>query len=445
MIHAAADILALLKRVYATGNSYFDEQRNYCHRIPDTFTAAERQALADAGLLPNTFVSMPHDEAIARLQSAAAAVDLQRAAGAFVASLGSAGLQWLTVLPATALGLAMPAHTALPMSSHATGITCRICFHSDGSEDRTMRSYFRQLQGAGWGSSEGPLAGVLALEDSLGSDSAAWPQPTDRDIWVFHQVLDLLRGLPPDARYSKARSALKDAKLLASNNQYRCETLLEALALIGVMATAERPGMFTQFTSAVDRDQRPNTRVEVPGPLAWWRSSDGLNEALVTRLFGHLRRPASEPVALKAVKAARPKTAAPPARPKAVGGPVAAGDVYAVRYREDLWGAAYCHEVCTDARGITRGRMEYLDIVSPTPPTAEQVQRLNFRDRTDGKRWEGWFAGLDKTPGVKRIAAQVAAPAHDQPVPERIPFGQAKELTHLASWNFPELQEKGFG
>lgn len=439
MIHASADILALLKRIYANGNSYFDEQRNYCHRIPDTFTVAERQALAVTGLLPNTFVSMPHDEAIARLQSAAAAVDLRRAAEVFVASLGSAGLQWLTVLPAAALGLAMPAHAVLPMSSHSTSVTCRICFHSDSSEDRTMLSYFRRVQGAGWGSSDGPIAGVLALEESLGSDSAAWPQPTDRDVWVFHRILDLLRRLPPDTRYSKARSALKEAKLLESNNQYRCETLLEALAFIGVMETARHPGMFTQFTSAVDRDQRPSTRVEVPGPLAWWSSSDGLNEALVAQLFGHLPCPASEPVAPKAVKAARPKTAAALARPKAVGGPVAAGDVYAVRYREDLWGAAYCHEVCTDARGVTRGRMEYLDILSPTPPTAEQLQRLNFRDREGGERWEGWFAGLDKTPGVKRIAAQVAAPAHNQAMPDRVPFGQAKELKHLASWNFPEL------
>jgi hypothetical protein len=83
--------------------------------------------------------------------------------------------------------------------------------------------------------------------------------------------------------------------------------------------------------------------------------------------------------------------------------------------------------------------MEYLDILSPTPPTAEQVQGLNFRDRANGERWQGRFAGLDRTPGVKRIAAQIAAPAHSQPTPDRIPFGQAKDLTHLASWNFPEF------
>ena len=61
----------------------------------------------------------------------------------------------------------------------------------------------------------------------------------------------------------------------------------------------------------------------------------------------------------------------------------------------------------------------------------EQVQRLNFRDRKDGKHWEGWFAGLDKTPGVKRIVTPIAAPAYSHPMLDRIAFGQAKELTHL--------------
>ncbi|WP_233601960.1 hypothetical protein [Corallococcus sp. CA047B] len=110
--------------------------------------------------------------------------------------------------------------------------------------------------------------------------------------------------------------------------------------------------------------------------------------------------------------------------------------MYAVRYREDLWGAAYCHEVRTDERGSVRGRMEYLDLLSPNPPTADQLPGTAFRDRRDGQRWQSWCSGLEKTPGVKRIAIDVPAPAHDQPVPERLPFGGARDLQHLAGWNF---------
>ena len=176
------------------------------------------QALADAGLEPNRFVAIPHDEAVNRLRQAAAGVDLRRAADAFVASMTSSDLAWLTVLPATALGLAMPAH---PMDAMGGG-SCRVCFHREERADPTLRAYFRHLQGAGWGTG-GPIEGLLALE-AAGS-AEGWPQPTPRDIWVFHRLLDLLRALPADTRYGKARTALKDAKLLRVNNPYRCETV----------------------------------------------------------------------------------------------------------------------------------------------------------------------------------------------------------------------------
>jgi hypothetical protein len=430
MAAAAPDdtLLGLLRRVYDSGNSYFDADGNHCHRIPDTFGEAERHALADAGLEPNRFVAIPHDEAVSRLRQAAAGVDLRRAADAFVASMTSSGLAWLTVLPATALGLAMPAH---PMDAMGGG-SCRACFHREERADPTLRAYFRHLQGAGWGTG-GPVEGLLALEAA--GPAEGWPQPTPRDIWVFHRLLDLLRALPADTRYGKARTALKDAKLLRVNNPYRCETVLEALATLGVMQTPQHPGLFTRWTTAVERDQRPSTKVEAPAPLGWWRAADGLDEQLVERLFGHLKPPGQEPPA-EAAEPIRRKPAAG-ARAKSIPGPPAAGDVHAVRLREDLWTAAYCHEVKADHRGIVRGRVEYLDLLSPTPPTAGQIAGIGFRDRRNGERWQSWVAGLGKTTGVTRIAVGVPAPSHAQPLPERIPGGHASDLQHLAGWHFP--------
>lgn len=194
-------LLDLLRRVYAHGNSYVDGDKNHGHRIPDTFTDAERQALKDAGLEPNVFVALTHDDAVRRLREAAAQIDLRRAADAFVASMVSSDLAWLTVLPATGLGHAMPAHAMEAMG----GGSCRICFHRNERIDPTMRAYFRHLQGAGWGTGSGPAEGMLALEAVLQLAPDAWPRPTPRDIWVFHRLLELLRTLPADTRYSKAR------------------------------------------------------------------------------------------------------------------------------------------------------------------------------------------------------------------------------------------------
>lgn len=429
-----AALLDLLRRVYANGNSYFDADGNYCHRIPDTFDDAERQALKNAGLQPNTFVEIPHDEAVERLRQAAAGVDLRRAADVFVASMVSSDLAWLTVLPATALGLAMPAH---PMQAMGGG-SCRVCFHREERADLTMRAYFRHLQGAGWGTGGGPVEGLLALEAAGRVGLEDWPRPTPRDIWVFHRLLDLLRALPAETRYSKARAALKAAKLLRVNTPYRCETVLEALATLGVLQTPEHPGLFTRWTTAAERDQRPSTKVEAPAPLGWWSAAHGLDEGLLDRLFGHLDCPDREPLIEEAATPARRKPAAAAARAKSIPGPPAAGDVYAVRLREDLWTAAYCHEVREpDHRGIVRGRVEYLDLLSPSPPTADQIANLGFRDRRNGERWQTWVAGLGKTTGVSRIAVGVPPPPHDQPTPDRMPSGQASDLRHLAGWHFP--------
>ncbi|WP_244227166.1 hypothetical protein [Corallococcus aberystwythensis] len=422
--------MALLDRVYSSRNSDVDNEGR--HRIPSTFTEADHQQLKAAGLEPNVFIQWGHDETIDKLRQSAVKVDLRAAADAFVASMVSADLAWLSVLPAAILGRAMPVHAEDPMG----GGSCRVCFFNAGAIDATQAAYLRHLSGGDWGVDH-PANGALALAAAIDRPPSSWPQPTPRDVWVFFQVLELMRGLPSTARYSQARTALHKAGLLSANRPWRCETVLEALAFIGILQTPEHPGLMTRFTPAIERDRRPSTNVEVPAPLAWWSAKEGLQETLVATLFGHLQRPEAEPPPPTTTTTARRKTANPAGpKPKSIAGPPTPGSVYAIRLREDLWSAAYCHEVRTDGRGILRGRMEYLDLLSPTPPTAEQVVGIGFRDRLNGERWQTWCGGLDKTPGVKRIAMDVPAPAHGQPVPERIPTGGASELRHLAGWNF---------
>ena len=433
MTHPSPSLMRLLSRVYAVvGNSYFDDHGRLCQRIPSTFTDEDRRQLVDAGLVPNVFVTWTHDEAVSRLRQAAAAVDLRRAAEAFVASMVSADPAWLAVLPACALGRAMPEHACEPMD----GGTCRVCFHEQRGVERSEAAYFRHLCGAGWGV-HGPTTGALALAAPAEASSTDWPVPTPRDIWVFHRLLALLRGLPATARYSQARTVLKKAAILRSDHPARSETVLEALAFIGVLQTPEHPGLLTRFTTAIERDRRPSIRVEVPAPLAWWTAAHGINEALVTELFGHLGCPHHEPPAPAAEAAVRPRKAPQStARPKSIPGAPTAGSIYAIRYREDLWGAAYCHEVRTDERGVLRGRIEYLDLLSSTPPTAAEVQGLAYRDRLNGERFQAWCGGLDKTVGVKRVAVDVPAPVHQRPAPERLTHFGARELVHMAAWNF---------
>jgi len=423
------EIRALLERIYLDGTTYFDADGRYLHKVPSTISAQDLQALDAAGLPPNALSATTHDEAVTRLRELAARVDLTQAAGAFVTSLSSVDLSWQAVLPAACLGLAMPAHEFLPMSQ--SNPICRVCFHdARGAPDLTERALFRSTQGTGWGS-DGPVEAVAALEFALAQPD--WPRPGEHDAWTFHSLLELLAGLPAGSRYSVARKELKAAKLLSANTVYRCESTLEALSFISVIENAAHPGLFTGWTSAVERDQRPNIRVEVPAPLAWWSADDGINTAMVERLFGGIRKPATRP---SAPVAAKPKRAtAPRVAGRSLPGPVAAGDVYAVRLREDLWTAVYCHTVADD-NGRERGLVEYLDVLTPLPVAPEQLDGVGYRDRRNGQRWQAWCTGLAKTTGVRRVAQGIVAPAHARKHPASRPGTGAKDLRYTADLHF---------
>jgi hypothetical protein len=430
MRSAATSAFVLLRRVYASENGFWDPTGNgrHAHRIPSTFTDAEHELLADHDLVPNTFVELGHDETIRTLRDVARTIEVQAAANAFVASFTSADVSWLPVLPALALGLAMPEHSLDPMN----GGSCKVCFYSPHAVDRTITRYFQHRQGAPWGASA-PLQAVMTLELATARLAGEWPKPLPHDIWAFHQLLDCVTALPPASRYSKARTAVRNLGLLQANTVTRCESLLEALSFIGILANADHPGLFTRFTTAVKRDRRPNVRVEVPAPLAWWSAADGVNAEIVQQLFGHLQRPATQPESLVAPPTKRVGTRASQVRKE-----VLAGDVYAVRFREDLWGAVYCHEALDDKRGIPRGRVEFLDFVAESAPTAESLEHVGFRDRANGERWQCWCRSLTNTSWVKRVATEFRAPPHDQPTPDRIPYNAASELKFLATWNFPD-------
>jgi hypothetical protein len=106
--------------------------------------------------------------------------------------------------------------------------------------------------------------------------------------------------------------------------------------------------MVSAFTTYRERDRRPNVRVEVQAPLAWWDSSYGLRRDVFDKVFGHLRldktdcsgeRPPAEPPLAETVTGALarrrpPRQAVSKTPPEAGKGPAQAGDVYAVRVRD---------------------------------------------------------------------------------------------------------------
>lgn len=429
-----------LKQIYQNRSYWDDEWGASRHYIPSGISQDDLDQLKEAGHAPNHFLTPRHDETIAELKELAAKWTVEEAAAAFVASLWSAPVIWRSLLEGKLIAESMPEHEYAPYSSSSR--TCQICGLDAGSPvDASLQWYWRMTSGTPLDGD--PFGHLLALREMAAMGEA--PKPNEYDRFAFRAMLTSFRSLPPKTRYSKVSPILKKEGILPTRSEYAYRDLLETLALTGLLDTEEYPGMATAFTSYRKRDERPNTRVEVQAPLAWWDSSMGINEKNLAKLFGHFDcsnvslddMPKPDPDKKETVvgafenkKAPRAKT--PKASSDAGKGEAEAGDVYALRVREGVWITAYCHEIKDK-----RARVEYMDGVFPEMPGKEDLQ-MSFRPRPDG-RWQSWAIAMDATSWVRRVAREVPCPPSTLPEPDRVPFDNAKNLKFMASWCFTDL------
>ena len=435
--------LCLVRQAYAGSRSYYDKEKGlHLYHIAPSFSQNDLQTLQDCGYPPNQMYRPEHDPILKELKSLTDEWKLAEASDAFIASLWSAPFIWRSALTGKLISAVMPEHPFTPYTGSTT--VCTICgFHSD-AVDISLSWYQSMISGIQLDGE--PVGHVLALREmkKLGKR----PVPNYFDRWTFQAILTVIRNLPPKTRYSKAREALQKEKLIPTSSKWVYGSLLEALALIGILDTEDHPGMATAFTTYVERDLRPTVKIEVQAPLAWWNSSIGINEKVLATVFKNFdtssvsltKRPNPVPPLSETLTGAlenkRVPRAQTPKTPESAGkGPVQAGDVYAIRVREGLWVTAYCHEVGSGAP--VRARMEYLDGVYENMPTENEL-KLSYRGRKNG-RWQHWTASIDSTSWVRRVARNIPAPASKEPEPDRIPYGGGKELIYLADWCFSEI------
>lgn len=399
-------------------------------------------ALSSKGLNPQDFAYPQHNFVLAELRDQAERWSMAEAASAFVAGLWSAPAAWRGALIGVLLGHTMPEHEASPFSP-ALPARCKICGFNPVPiqliEDWSMRLR-----------TGSPLDGdPTGHSQALGWMGEQRVEPTEYDRWALGAIRAVIQQLPPGTRYAVAAKAIKSAKILRGT--HTTMSVLEDLALTGVLAHPERPGLAERFTSYAERDQRPNTRVEVQSPLALWNTEvgvKGIRTEIFEQIFGLLDIPevdldAPRPVPQPAAKdtldgglAARVRALAPktPKSAASVGsGPAVPGDTWAIRLQPGRWVSLYVHETQTMA-GRAYARVEFLTGEFAEQPTADELTD-RVQPRRDG-RWCMWAHSLEKTSWVRRIAQQLPVPEGAGPVPDSGPHGAAKELLHLADWCF---------
>ena len=419
---------------------YYDpEKKLHLHRSPAVLNIEQLQFLETNGHLPNRMVVESHEEVMCELQRLADTWNIEDAANAFVAGLWSAPSLWLSALPAKLIALVMPKHEFSPYGGSPE--TCTVCGFRNRAED-PARLWYERMTGSVPLDGD-PVGYVWALREMDGLGER--PVPTEYDLWTFRAVLTVIRQMPPNSRYSKVRDVLHREKLLPVSKKWVYGSLLEVLALMGILDTETYPGMYTQYTTYQKRDERPSVRVEIQAPLAWWDSSIGINETVLMKLFGTMDctsvsladRPAERPPRIQTIAGALERKHTPrrsvPRSPDAGSGPVQAGDVYAVRVREGVWITVYCHRI-ENGHAV----VEYLAGVFPEMPMKHQLKNT-VSMRSNG-RWQTKVSNIDKTTGVRRVARNLPAPLSQLPEPDKVSFSRAGDLGHLASWCFVELR-----
>lgn len=390
--------------------------------------------LETSKLLPNQLISSSHSQTVTDLKLTANKIAVRMVADAFVAALTSAPKRWLSVLPATALGLSMPEHENV--NEYYKDGTCKICFFNEKlKKDLIQFTLDAAVSGTGWGEFS-PLDALLTLKLANATPIEDWPKPTDVDIWNFFQLIDHIKNLKNNERYSSLTQQIKSNHWL-TGPLHHIQEVLVCLSVIGILEHDDYPGLMTAWTTAHRRDNRPNVRVEVPAPLAWWSGDMGINQLNFDKLFGHLKVPAVKPE--KFINTHKPQKRKKSTLPKiqVIKDPLAHGDVFSVRYAEDRWGAVYCHEVKESEMGVIYGCIEYLDIIKKTPVEVGDLNQLGFKNRVNKEeRTQYWVSGLNKGATIKCIAKEVSEPKSDDEAPKNRSFLRATQLSDMAKWHF---------
>ena len=115
--------------------------------------------------------------------------------------------------------------------------------------------------------------------------------PTEEDIKIFNDVIDLIRNAPAKETPGKLEARIKQSKIVPGYEKYRFRGQLIALAELGVMPNRYIKPLYDGFTPFMEQcrigDKVPGSaRSEVHLPLSGWRGDNPINEERLEELFG---------------------------------------------------------------------------------------------------------------------------------------------------------------
>lgn len=264
----------ILMKTYWSGSGWKDEY---------TITSKDFAYAKEKGLMFDT-VSITHDECVKQIKAIVEKITPQQIVKAFISSLSSRRLEWRSGISSYYIAQMLPKHVYTPAISGKsyengkvvyTSSTCSICrdlkYGVIGKEEyKDVDVNILNFERIKWGGvRHGEL--IYILFDLQQFIKEEIPEPTDIDIQILKDILQVMISSADDDHPSILCNRLKDIPNFKSNKNER-SMLVEILACIGIL----KPKTYERKIQG----KNDWTFVE------YWRGEDGYDQEVVNEYFG---------------------------------------------------------------------------------------------------------------------------------------------------------------
>lgn len=228
-------------------------------------------------------IAMDHDSMVAALREQVQSVAPREVGAAFVASLSGRRLDWRSALGSYAYARLLPEHSFEPWRGTTGSHRCGICGVGQAATSVGLNRWSAiRLSSGGWPHNSAEYAWFDLTQFRRYGASP----PTQEDWEIFRAILRVIREVPGGQRASHLEKAL--VKVFPSNQDER-RTLIEILAIAGVIESPGFPGYFKSFVRDDFSNHVAVRHSDWVYPACRWKASGRVNELAVAFWFDYAR------------------------------------------------------------------------------------------------------------------------------------------------------------
>jgi hypothetical protein len=241
-----------------------------------TIAAADFAYAKAAGIMFDP-IQVTHDQTVEWVIRSRSGVLQDDVVRGFLTSLSSRRLELRSALGSFAVLRNFPPHKW--RQGEHSGHQCPMCgaYVETGEqiEDLNVLNFERFK----WGGVRHPLYAAFDLERFNQADV---PDPTDNDLAILRQIVQIAASMPKSARLADLAKAL--APTLPSNDAER-RTLIGILGFCGILRDPQKPGYREGFPPYSVREETPWHKDDWPYPVQWWDGSQGVSSEAIRDWF----------------------------------------------------------------------------------------------------------------------------------------------------------------